>query len=80
MFERKVIEILSNMATTAALVNIYAYADEYKDNIRHCPFYSELVGMEEVAKILEIPFEYEFNEDFTKRTAIISGNTRITIK
>lgn len=73
-------EIITSMAITARVANIYSDAEEFKDNKRYCPFYSELVGMEHIANILGIPFEYEFNEDYSKRTAIISGDMRIAIE
>ena len=71
-------EILHSMANKAALVNISKEDGEYK-NMRECPFYSELKGMELVLKMMGIEFDYEFNEDVTKMTAINSQGIRVEI-
>lgn len=73
-------EILKSMATKAALANMYKEDEEFKNNMRKCPFYSELYGMEHTLKIMGIEFEYEYNEDVTKITAIKSNDIYIPVK
>ena len=70
-------ELLNAMACKVRLLEIYK--DQYKENVRECPFKSELVGMEETLKILGIEFEYEFNKEVTKITAIKAQGVTVEI-
>lgn len=47
------------------------------ENTRENPFVSERVGMEQLLKMMEIDFEYEFDNDY-KITAINICGYRIT--
>ena len=83
MNRSKLFEILDTMATKASICNDERpnYIDENgKTNFRTFPLYSELNGMELTLKIMGIEFEYEFNEDVTRITAIKSGDIRIEIR
>lgn len=73
-------EILKSMAIKASLANIYKDEEEYKNNMRKCPFYSELAGMEHTLKIMGIEFEYEYNKEVTKITAIKANDIYIPVK
>lgn len=58
-----------------AKVRMYQmYKDNYKENKRNCPFYSELVGIEEMLKLLGIEFEYTFDLDTMEITAVTVDN------
>lgn len=72
-------EILTVMAIKARLANIYEEEGKYSNNKRQCPFYSELVGMEEVLKIMGIEFEYEFNKEVTEITAIKAKGVYVAV-
>lgn len=54
-------EILKSMAAKAAMVNICKRDGAYKDNIRECPFWSELHGMEHMLKLMGIEFEFYYD-------------------
>ena len=69
-------ELLEVMACKVRLLEIFK--DQYKENVRECPFKSELVGMEETLKILGIEFEYEFNNVY-EITAITAQGIKVEI-
>lgn len=56
---------------------MYLYINEYK-NKRECPFYSELIGMEQLLKTIGVEFEYTFDLDTMEITALTIGD--ITVK
>lgn len=78
MDKTRLSEILHAMANKAAISNIVKEEGTY-ENMRECPIYSELNGMELVLKMMGIEFEYEFNEDVTKMTAINAQGIRVEI-
>lgn len=78
MTNNKLYEILETMANKASIANIHKAEGSYK-NMRECPIYSELNGMEQMLKIMGIDFEYEFNEDVTRMTAIKARGMRVEI-
>lgn len=76
-------EILDTMATKASICNDERpnyIGEDGKSNFRTFPIYSELKGMELTLKIAGIEFEYEFNEDVSKITAIKSGDICIAVR
>lgn len=68
-------EIAECMMNKANLVKIFKDDEEFKGNIRKCPFYSELKGMEQMLKIMGIEFEYGFNDDIEITSITIEGIT-----
>ena len=68
------------MATKASIANFSKYDEEWKDNIRKNPIYSELRGMELTLKLLEIDYHYEFNDDVTETTALIIDGERFDVR
>ena len=76
MTTSKITELLNAMACKVRLLEIFK--DQYKGNVRECPFKSELVGMEETLKILGIDFEYEFNNVY-EITAITAQGIKVEI-
>ena len=72
-------EILKTMAIKASICNMVKRDGEYKENIRECPIWSELAGMEQTLRIMGIEFEYEFNADVTEMTAIKAQDIRVEI-
>ena len=78
MKNEKLYEILESMAIKASIANM-AKADGTYKNMRECPAYSELVGMEHILKIMGIDFEFEFNEDVTRMTAIKARDIFVAI-
>lgn len=78
MTNTKLYEILETMANKASIANIVKAEGQYK-NMRECPIYSELHGMEQMLKIMGIEFEYEFNDDVTKMMAIKARGMRVNI-
>ncbi len=76
-------EILDTMATKASICNDERpnyIGENRKTNFRKFPIFSELKGMELTLKIMGVEFEYEYNEDVTKITAIKSGDIRIEVR
>lgn len=71
MTHEQIKAIAEVMANKASIVNFTRDDEEWKGNIRKHPIYSELKGMELTFKILGIEFDYEFNADVTKTTALI---------
>lgn len=67
-------EIAKVMMTKVRLFNQFKDKEEYKNNKRKCPFYSELVGMEQMLKIMGIEFEYTFDLETYDITAITIDN------
>ena len=55
--------ILQSMTSKAALVNMTKRDGQYAENIRECPWHSELYGMEHMLKLMGV--EYEFYYDAT---------------
>ena len=78
MTKQKLNEVLEVMANKASIANIAKAEGTYK-NMRECPIYSELHGMEQMLKIMGIEFEYEFNDEVTKMTAIKAKGMRVEI-
>jgi len=72
--------IAEAMATKASIVNFTRDDEEWTGNIRKHPIYSELKGMELTLKLLGIEFDYEFNSDVTKTTALIVNGERFEIR
>lgn len=72
-------EIINTMAITAAMCNLYKSEGRYKENFRECPFCSELNGMEMILKIMGVEFEYEFNDDCSKITAVKAQGIRVEV-
>lgn len=67
------------MATKMAIVGFTQDDERFKGNKRMNPFFSELKGMEQALKIMGIDFEYEFNADVTKATAIVINGMKFEI-
>lgn len=63
-------DILKSMAAKAALVNITKRDGQYKENMRECPFYSELYGMEHTLKLMGIDFNFYYDETVQYITGI----------
>ena len=55
-------DVLKSMANKAALVNDIKRDGQFADNIRLCPYYSELYGMSHTLKIMGIDFEFFYDE------------------
>lgn len=55
------------------------FRDNYPDNIRECPFFSERSGIEEALRVMGIDFEYEMNASVTAITAVIVQGQRVEI-
>lgn len=72
MENKNMMVIAETMANLAAVVK--NYKGQY-ENIRNCPFYSELKGMERMLKMLDIEFEYELDSDY-EITAITVGGCK----
>ena len=58
------------MAQKAKMVRIFA--DRY-ENKRNCPFYSELVGMEQALKTMGIEYSFEYNEEYMMTAVTVMG-------
>ena len=73
-------EMINNIGETMVIkmriVNTVKKSGEYSDNLRKCPIYSELYGMIQTLKCMEIDFDIEWNsENLDEMTAItIMGN------
>lgn len=63
-------EILKSMAAKAALVNMVKRDGQYADNIRECPWHSELYGMEHTLKLMGIDFDFYYDETVQYITGI----------
>lgn len=70
-------EIAKRLAIKTALAN--TFADQYPNNCRENPFYSEREGIEEMLKMLGIEFEYEWDETVTNITAVTVMGERVEI-
>lgn len=68
MTNKVIKEIAETMMVKVRCFNLYK--ENYKNNKRQCPFYSELVGMEQMLKIMGIEFEYTFDLETFEITAI----------
>lgn len=79
MRKEKLYELLLTMAKKAALCNMAREEGAYKDHFRQYPIFSELKGMETALKILGIDFDYEFNTDSTKITAVKANDIYIKV-
>lgn len=71
MTEKQIRTIADAMMNKVHLVNMYK---QQYENIREFPIYSELKGMEMVLKMMEIKFEYGFNDEVTEITSLTIGN------
>lgn len=67
-------EIVRSMANKAAIVNMHKRDGDYADNIRKCPIYSELKGMEQMLKLMGIDFNYDFDDTVQYITGIEVNN------
>lgn len=54
------------------------YREEYKRNVRECPFYSEMIGMREAMQVMGINVDFEYNDDL-KITALKVDDIRVEI-
>lgn len=63
-------EILKSMAAKAALVNRVKRDGQYADNIRECPWHSELYGMEHTLKLMGVDFDFYYDETVQYITGI----------
>ena len=63
-------EIVRSMANKAAIVNMHKRDGDYADNIRKCPIYSELKGMEQMLKLMGIDFNFYYDETVQYITGI----------
>ena len=79
MTQKQIREIGKVMANKVSIVNFTKDDEEWKDNIRKNPIFSELKGMEMALNILGIDFDYEFNDEVTKITALTVGGERFLI-
>lgn len=64
------------MVIAETMANLAAISKNYKgqyENIRNCPFYSELKGMERMLKMLGIEFEYEFDCNYEITAITVDG-------
>lgn len=57
----------------------YSFGASYRDNIRELPFFSECSGIMEALRIMGIAYEYEYNAETDKVTAITVGSQRAEI-
>lgn len=73
-------EIAQAIATKVAVERIAQEGEElFEENMRFNPFYSEKAGMLQMLKMMDISFEFEFDDDY-KETAIIVEGCRAEIK
>ncbi len=70
------IAICKEMAIKCRVIRLFI--DQYKDNKRECPFYSELKGIEQVLDIMGIEYSYGFDLENMKRVSVtVEGHTEI---
>lgn len=74
MENNRMMEIAKVMANLIALEKDFKDDEEFKGNIRKCPFHSERVGMERMLKMMGIDFEYEFDADVNMIGITVDGN------
>lgn len=71
---KKMIENIGNRIVTKIRLVNQAKRDEngsfYENNIRLNPFYSELQGMLQLLKTMDVEFEIDYDETVTYMTAI----------
>ena len=79
MTKEMIQEIGSVMANKMAIVNMNKNNEEWKGNLRKFPIFSELIGMEMTLKIMDVNYEYEFNEDVSEATALVIEGIRFEI-
>ena len=79
MRKEKLYELLLTMAKKAALCNQVREEGAYKDHFRQFPIFSELKGMETALKILGVDWDFEYNADSTKITAVKAGDIYIKV-
>ena len=72
-------EILKSMAAKAALVNMAKRDGQYADNIRECPWHSELYGMEHTLKLMGIDFDFYYDETVQYITGIQINDEYIVV-
>lgn len=73
--DNKMMVIAETIANLAAIEK--DYVEQYKGNIRECPFHSERVGMERMLKMMGIAFEYDFNDAIEPVAITVDGCTAI---
>ena len=71
-------EILKVMANKVAIVNRYKY-EGYTGNFREFPIFSELKGMEQMLKIMDVDWSYEYDPTVVYITGIYIGDLYIKI-
>lgn len=74
-------EMMKNFAERLALKTrlFEQFKDNYPDNWRECPFFSERRGIEEALQLMGIDYEYEFNEEVTAITAVTVMGQRVEL-
>lgn len=67
------------MARKIRLYKCFRDDEDFKNNQRYCPSYSEFKGLEQACKILGIEFSYEFSgpENNYDIIAVIVGEYRV---
>lgn len=66
------------MINKAEIVKFTKNDEEFKNNIRFNPIYSELKGMEQTLKLMGIEFEYEFDDNYDVVALTIAGQRFVT--
>ena len=69
--------ILNDMAITARMIDLYK--DDYTENVRECPFYSELSGKIHVLKIMGYEVDFSMTPDCKKYTGITCEGITVEI-
>lgn len=67
-------DLIKSMGCKAACVNMVKRDGEFADNIRKCPVFSELKGMEHTLKLMGIDFEYDYDDTVQYITGIHMGD------
>lgn len=70
-------EVAKRLMIKTRLANMFA--DQYPNNCRENPFYSEREGIEEMLKMMGIDFEYEWDEEVLNITAVTVMGDRVEI-
>lgn len=72
-------KIGKRLVTQMRAVNTFGNELVYDNNLRTNPFRSELAGMQNLLKAMDIEFDFEYNEDVTEFTAVILMGKRFTV-
>ncbi len=78
--KRIITEIGEIMANKMALVNIERKHPTYKDNIREYPIYSELYGMMQTLKAMDIDYDIEWNMEIDQMTSLTIMGIKFKVK